>query len=105
LWQTFLATSAVVIALSHIFHLLGVGVAYQGPIQRLTKHLTRSPQSTACSPLVPYFGMIVVFAQRYQKDAGVGTVAAMMLPFAAIPFGLWMAQLVLWYLLGVPVGV
>ena len=32
------------------------------------------------TPLMAYFGMIVIFAQKYQKEAGVGTVVAMMLP-------------------------
>jgi aminobenzoyl-glutamate transport protein len=31
------------------------------------------------TPLMPYFALIVVFAQRYDKAAGVGTVVAMML--------------------------
>jgi hypothetical protein len=34
------------------------------------------------TPLMPYFALIVVFAQRYDKNAGVGTVVAMMLPCA-----------------------
>ena len=35
------------------------------------------------TPLMAYFGMIVIFAQKYQKEAGVGTVVAMMLPYTA----------------------
>jgi len=54
---------------------------------------------------MPYFGLIVVFAQRYQKDAGVGTIVAMMLPYAAVLYGVWTALLVLWYLLAIPLGV
>ena len=57
------------------------------------------------TPLMPYFGLIVVFAQRYQKDAGVGTIVAMMLPYAAVLYGVWTALLVLWYLLAIPLGV
>jgi len=33
------------------------------------------------TPLMPYFALIVVLAQRYQKDAGFGAVVAMMLPY------------------------
>ena len=36
------------------------------------------------TPLRAYFGTIVIFAQRYQKDAEVGTVVTMMLPYTVI---------------------
>ena len=31
-----------------------------------------------------YFPLIVIFAQRYQKDAGIGTVVSMMLPYVLV---------------------
>jgi aminobenzoyl-glutamate transport protein len=49
--------------------------------------------------------MIVIFAQRYQKDAGIGTVVAMMLPYVVVLYLVWTVVLVLWYLLGIPLGV
>ena len=58
----------------------------------------------AITPLNAYFAMIVAFAQRYQKDAGVGTVVALMLPYVAIISVLWLLLLVIWYLLGLPWG-
>ena len=39
------------------------------------------------TPLMAYFPLIVIFAQRYKKDAGIGTVVAMMLPYVARPLG------------------
>ena len=57
------------------------------------------------TPLMAYFGMIVVFAQKYQKDAGVGTVVAMMLPYTAALYVVWMVFLIIWYWIGVPFGV
>ncbi|HEY2619351.1 MAG TPA: AbgT family transporter [Acetobacteraceae bacterium] len=57
------------------------------------------------TPLMAYFGMIVIFAQKYQKEAGVGTVVAMMLPYTAVIYVVWTVFLVLWYLLGIPLGV
>ena len=56
------------------------------------------------TPLMPYFGLIVVFAQRYQKEAGVGTVVAMMLPYYVGVFVVWILLLVAWFLLGLPLG-
>jgi aminobenzoyl-glutamate transport protein len=56
------------------------------------------------SPLMPYFALIVVFAQRYQKDAGVGTVVAMMLPYAVAISAVWILLFLAWELLGLPYG-
>ncbi len=58
----------------------------------------------AISPLNAYFALIVGFAQKYQKDAGVGTVVALMLPYVAIVSVLWTILLAAWYLLGLPWG-
>ena len=36
------------------------------------------------TPLMAYFPLIVIFAQRYQKDAGIGTVVSLMLPYVVV---------------------
>ena len=56
------------------------------------------------TPLMPYFALMVVFAQRYQRDAGIGTVIALMLPYAFVLTLAWTAFFVVWFLLGIPVG-
>jgi aminobenzoyl-glutamate transport protein len=56
------------------------------------------------NPLLPHFALVVGFAQRWQKDAGVGTVVAMMLPYAAATFFAWTILFFAWYLLGLPFG-
>ena len=56
------------------------------------------------TPLMAYFGMIVIFAQRYQKDAGVGTVVAMMIPYFAVITVVWTVFFGLWYGFGLPFG-
>lgn len=56
------------------------------------------------TPLMPYFGVVVAFVQKYQKDAGVGTIISMMLPYSAAFLILWSALLVVWILLGLPLG-
>jgi aminobenzoyl-glutamate transport protein len=58
----------------------------------------------AITPLNAYFAMIVTFAIKYQKDAGVGTVIALMLPYVAVLAVVWTAFLAGWYLLGLPWG-
>ena len=46
----------------------------------------------------------MTFVQRYQKEAGIGTVIALMLPYAVILIVVWTVLLVLWYALGIPFG-
>jgi aminobenzoyl-glutamate transport protein len=56
------------------------------------------------SPLNAYFALVVVFAQRYDKNAGVGTVVSLMLPYVAFISVLWTLLFVAWFLLGLPWG-
>jgi len=53
---------------------------------------------------MPYFPLMVVFAARYQKDAGLGTVIALMMPYALVVAVFWILFFVAWYLLGIPWG-
>ena len=56
------------------------------------------------TPLMAYFPLIVVFVQRYQKSAGIGTVVSLMLPYVIILSVAWTLFFVAWYLLGIPLG-
>ena len=56
------------------------------------------------TPLMAYFPLIVVFAQRYQKNSGIGTVVSLMLPYVVFLSVLWTAFFVIWYLIGIPLG-
>ena len=56
------------------------------------------------TPLMGYFPLIVIFCQQYVKDAGVGTVIAIMLPYTMWLVPIWTALLVAWYMLGVSWG-
>ncbi len=58
----------------------------------------------AITPLNAYFAMIVAFCQRYQDDAGVGTVIALMLPYVVLIAAIWTILLLAWQLLGLPWG-
>ena len=56
------------------------------------------------TPLMAYFPLIIIFAQRYRKDAGIGTVVAMMLPYVVVLSVIWTLFFVAWYLIGIPLG-
>src|SRR5262245_48369692 len=58
----------------------------------------------AITPLNAYFVVIVTFAQKYQKDAGVGTVVALMLPYVLVLMVVWTIFFAAWHLLGLPSG-
>jgi len=56
------------------------------------------------TPIMAYFPLIVVFAARYDKSSGIGTVIALMLPYAIIIAVVWTLFFAAWYLLGIPLG-
>ena len=56
------------------------------------------------TPLMSYFPLIVVFARRYDPQAGIGTIMAMMMPYSVVFFLAWTGLLIVWYLLGLPLG-
>jgi aminobenzoyl-glutamate transport protein len=56
------------------------------------------------TPLMVYLPFILTVAQRYQKDTGIGTIIALMLPYTAILAIVWIILFVLWYVLGIPLG-
>jgi aminobenzoyl-glutamate transport protein len=58
----------------------------------------------AITPLNAYFALVVGFAQKYDKNAGVGTVVSLMLPYVVIMFIVWTALFAGWHLLGLPWG-
>ena len=62
-----------------------------------------SPFNTL-TPLMVYLPFIVTIAQRYKKDAGIGTIIALMLPYALILLAVWIVLFVAWYILGLPLG-
>ena len=56
------------------------------------------------TPLMVYFPLILIFAQRWQRGFGIGSLTAMM-----IPYSLWMlitgiTLMMLWIMLGLPLG-
>ena len=56
------------------------------------------------SPLLPYFALIIVFYQKYDKDAGIGTIIASVLPYSITFFIAWVGLLIAWVLIGIPLG-
>mgnify|MGYP000223968756 CR=1 FL=1 len=56
------------------------------------------------TPLMVYFPLILVFAQRWQKDFGLGSLTAMMIPYSVWLLISGTVLIVLWFYLGIPLG-
>ncbi len=56
------------------------------------------------APMMSYFAMIVAFMERYDKKAGIGTIIATMLPYTFIFLAAWLTMLIIWIILGIPIG-
>jgi aminobenzoyl-glutamate transport protein len=81
--------------------LMKLGVA---PESVLAAYRIGDSPMNAITPLNAYFALVVGFVQRYDKNAGVGTVVALMLPYVVWMFVLWTCLFIAWYLLGLPWG-
>ncbi len=56
------------------------------------------------SPLMSYFAFVVAYVQKYEKDAGIGTLISIMVPYSMVFLIGWTCLMVIWYLLGLPIG-
>lgn len=57
------------------------------------------------TPMMSYFGLILAFANKYDKNLGIGTIISMMLPYSIFFLIGWIALFYLWVFgLGMPVG-
>ena len=72
----------------------------------LTQAAYRVGDSTTniITPLMPYFPLVVVYAQRYVKNTGIGTLVSLMLPFSIAFLVSWIIFLIGYWLLGIPLG-
>jgi aminobenzoyl-glutamate transport protein len=60
--------------------------------------------SNVITPLNPYVVILLVFMQRHMARAGIGTLVALMLPYAAAFAVVWSLMLALWMWTGAPLG-
>jgi aminobenzoyl-glutamate transport protein len=82
-----------------IFVRLGVA-----PQTVLAAYRVGDSPTNVVTPLMVYLPFIVTIAKRYQKDAGIGTIIALMLPYVAAIAIAWVLLFMAWYLLGIPLG-
>ncbi|WP_034602512.1 AbgT family transporter [Clostridiisalibacter paucivorans] len=56
------------------------------------------------SPFFPYFPILLAFAKRYDKDAGLGTMIANMIPYSVAFFIFWSVLLLIFIIFDLPLG-
>jgi aminobenzoyl-glutamate transport protein len=56
------------------------------------------------SPMMSFFALIIAFMQKYEPKAGIGTVVSTMLPYTLLFFVTWVLLLIVWIVLGLPLG-
>ena len=56
------------------------------------------------TPLMPYFPLVVSYAQKYVKGTGIGTMISLMLPYSMAFLLSWTVLLLVWWGLDLPLG-
>ena len=56
------------------------------------------------TPMMSYFALIVAFAQKYDEKYGIGTIISTMVPYTVVFLFFWTILLIIWMLLGLPLG-
>lgn len=78
-----------------------LGVA---PQDVLAAYRVGDSPTNVITPLMAYFPLLVVFCRRYDRNAGIGTVISLMLPYAAALTVIWTVFLLVWFAIGIPFG-
>ena len=56
------------------------------------------------SPMMSFFALIIVYFQKYDENAGIGTIVSTMLSYSIIFFVLWTILLIIWLFFNLPLG-
>lgn len=72
----------------------------------LTQLIYRVADSTTnmITPLLPYFPLMIVFAQKFDKDISIGKLLSSLLPYSFALFISWSLMLFIWLILKLPIG-
>ncbi|MFT0212062.1 AbgT family transporter [Pseudomonas sp. F1_0610] len=82
--------------------LMGVGISPE-----LTQAAYRVGDSTTniISPLMLYFPLVMMYMQQYIRNASVGSLVSLMLPYSVVFLISWIGFLLLWWGLDLPLGI
>lgn len=77
-----------------------------GYAPEFTQVLYRIADSTTniISPLMPYFAIVIAFAQKYDKNVGIGTLISTMIPYTIVFSLVWTLMLLVFMYTGIDLG-
>jgi len=82
-----------------MFMLLGYSPELSQAVFRIGDSVTN-----VISPMMSFFALIIVYYEKYDKKAGIGTLISTMLPYSIAFFIVWTFLLIGWVLLKLPLG-
>jgi aminobenzoyl-glutamate transport protein len=82
-----------------MFMLLGYSPELSQAVYRIGDSVTN-----IISPMMSFFALIIAYFNRYDENAGLGTVMATMIPYSIAFFIGWSILLVIWLTFGLPLG-
>jgi aminobenzoyl-glutamate transport protein len=82
-----------------MFMLLGYSPELSQAIFRVGDSVTN-----IISPMMSFFALIIIYFEKYQKNAGLGTLISTMLPYTIVFTVFWTALLIGWVMLDLPLG-
>jgi aminobenzoyl-glutamate transport protein len=86
-----------------VFVPMMMGLGYSPELTQLAYRLADST-TNIISPLMPYFAIVIAFAQKYDKKVGIGTLISTMIPYSVFFTIVWVVMLIIWMLTGLPIG-
>ena len=82
-----------------MFMLLGYSPELSQAVFRVGDSITN-----IISPMMSFFALILVYFEKYDDKAGIGTLISTMIPYTVVFFIAWTALLIGWTLLEIPLG-
>jgi aminobenzoyl-glutamate transport protein len=82
-----------------IFMLLGYSPELSQAVFRVGDSVTN-----IISPMMSFFALIIVYFEKYYPKAGIGTIISTMIPYTLWIFIAWTVFMVIWVVLGIPLG-
>ena len=82
-----------------MFMLLGYSPELSQAVYRVGDSVTN-----VISPMMSFFALIIVYFEKYEKKAGIGTLISTMLPYSVVFFIAWTLLLIVWIVFHLPLG-
>ncbi|MDZ7738223.1 MAG: AbgT family transporter [Bacteroidales bacterium] len=82
-----------------MFMLMGYSPELSQVVYRIGDSITNM-----ISPMMSFFALIIVYFEKYDKKAGIGTLMSTMIPYTIVFFIFWAILLIGWILLDLPLG-